>query len=113
MRGVTSKNDPVLRVAINAQMHQTGIWGGIEQFTIGLVQALGKLDGTEEYAIVVHRTNRNWLDDYVGPNERIVLGPPSNFEAAKLFLGPFRGAARRVMQNVRRLRNHRDRLKLL
>jgi len=83
-----------LRVAIDAQMPARGTLGGVEQFTIGLVHALGKLDdGSEEYLIVVHRSNRDWLNPYLGSNQWTVPGPPSKFEAAKRLLGPFRISA--------------------
>ena len=80
-----------MRVAINAQMQETGTWGGIEQFIIGLVHALGRLDdGPEEYVIVVHRRNAHWLNDYLGRNQQTVCMPLSKFERAKRLLGPLR-----------------------
>jgi glycosyltransferase involved in cell wall biosynthesis len=84
------RNLELLRIAINAQILETGVMGGIEQFIIGLVSALGKLEGPEEYCIVVHRSNRDWLNPYLGPNQRLVLSARSRFEFAKQCLGPFR-----------------------
>lgn len=90
-----------LRVAINAQISETGTWGGIEQFIIGLVSALGRLgDGSEEYLIIVHRGNRDWLNPYLGANQRTILAPSSKFEFAKRLLGPFRFAVGNLLARV-------------
>ena len=94
-------NNSTLRIAINAQILEEGVAGGVEQFVIGLVSALGRLDdGPEEYLIIVHRGNRNWLNSYLGSNQHIVLSPPSKFEAAKQLLGPFRFTVGRLLGRV-------------
>ena len=87
------------RVAINAQILQTGTWGGVEQFIIGLVGALGKLEGPEEYVIVAHPGNHAWLNAYLGANQRVVRAP-SQFEFAKQWLGPFRVTAGKMLARV-------------
>ncbi len=40
-----------LRIAINSQMFAEKGVGGIETVLVALVQALGKLDGPEEYVL--------------------------------------------------------------
>ena len=70
-----------LRVAINAQILPGGGAGGVEQVVIGLVHALGKLeDGEEEYILVTHPRNPNWLKPYMGKNMRIVSRPWRNWK---------------------------------
>lgn len=66
----------MMRIAINAQMIPGGYGGGVEQFLVGLVHALGRLkDGGEEYVIVTHPLEPNWLAPFLGPNQRIVPHP--------------------------------------
>ena len=68
---------PPLRVAINAQLVPGGESGGVEQFVLGLVRSLGRLtDGPEEYVVVAHRDAPTWLEPWLGPNQRLVVGPP-------------------------------------
>ncbi|MFX0134189.1 MAG: glycosyltransferase family 4 protein [Candidatus Hodarchaeota archaeon] len=67
-------SDP-LRVIINAQIPSGGEIGGMKQFIIGLLFGLGQLkDGSEEYIIISSWQNPNWLNPYIGPNERIIEG---------------------------------------
>ncbi len=65
-----------LRIAINAQRTPNSGVGGVESVLIGLVSALGKLeDGQEEYVIIGPWENTDWLQPYIGPNQRLVRGP--------------------------------------
>ena len=41
-----------LRVAINAQLYPRDEVGGVVSVLVGLVRALGTLDGPEEYVII-------------------------------------------------------------
>ena len=51
--------------------------GGVEQFVLGLVKSLGRLtDGPEEYVVVAHRDAPTWLEPWLGPNQRLVVGTP-------------------------------------
>lgn len=98
-----------LKVLIDAQVPPGGHWGGVEQFIIGLVYALGQLnDGPEEYIVINPWQDPNWLKPYLGPNQRIVLGQqpqlqPNHRESAKCLLGPLRGPARALWRGARRL----------
>jgi glycosyltransferase involved in cell wall biosynthesis len=50
--------------------------GGIAQVVMGLVSALGKLDGPEQYAVVVRTPEQGeWLKPYCGANQRIIHHP--------------------------------------
>ena len=61
------------RVATNAQLLFDGSSGGGEQFVLGLVYGLGRLEGgPEEFLVIGHRHNPEWLKPYLGPNQRIV-----------------------------------------
>ena len=94
-----------MRIAIDAQLQPTGHWGGVEQFVLGLVHALGRLDdGAEEYVIVGHWENADWLKPHLGPNQELVKAPPPNtLEPVKQRLGPLRAPARRFLRRWRRL----------
>jgi glycosyltransferase involved in cell wall biosynthesis len=92
-----------LRIAINAQLFPDGSSGGVEQFVLGLVHALGRLaDGPEEFIIIVHCKNLDWLQPYLGPNQRIVSRRRS-VERAKQLLGPLRGPAGKAWRGARGL----------
>lgn len=96
-----------LKVIINAQFHPGRGAGGIQQCTIGLVHALGQLDdGLEEYTVIGPWRRLDWLELYLGPNQRIVPGPqpqvrPARCESAKRLLGPLRNPAGKVWQAAR------------
>lgn len=94
-----------MRIAIDAQLQPTGHWGGVEQFVLGLVHALGKLeDGAEEYVIVGHWENTDWLKPYLGHNQELVQAPcPDALAPAKRWLGPLRAPARRFLRRWRYL----------
>jgi len=71
---VTEPRRP-LRIAIYADF-EPGRLGGIEQFTIGLVSALGKLtDGDEEYLVIAAPGKEAWIAPYLGPNQTLVTLP--------------------------------------
>ncbi len=97
-----------LRIVIDAQLPPGGLAGGVQQFTTSLIQALGQLgNGSEEYLIVSHWKHPNWLEPYLGSNQRIVIGrqpqtPRDPFEAAKRLLGPMRVPARKLWRGARR-----------
>ncbi|MBI5304104.1 MAG: glycosyltransferase family 4 protein [Chloroflexi bacterium] len=94
-----------MRIAIDAQLQPTGQWGGVEQFVLGLVHALGKLDdGAEKYVIVGHWENVDWLKLHIGPNQQLIQAPrPSPLASTKEWLGPLRAPAGRLMRRVRYL----------
>jgi glycosyltransferase involved in cell wall biosynthesis len=71
-------NQP-LRVAINAQIPPQMGAGGIQSVLIGLLNALGQLDGAEEYIVIGPWEDYDWLKAYAGPNQRIVRGPKQKF----------------------------------
>lgn len=82
-----------LRVAINAQIQQSSGSGGVESVLLGLLNALGKLDGPEEYIVIGPRQNPRWLEPYLGPNQHVVTLPESvddsqRLESIKKLLGP-------------------------
>src|SRR2546422_459621 len=92
-----------MRVLINAQM-LPGLGGGTEQYLLGLVYGLGRLsDGPEEYILIGHWQDPEWLRPYLGPNQRIVRGRPDRRERLKDFLGPLVPPARMVRRLARRL----------
>ena len=62
----------VVVTAINAQLPSGGEAGGIEQFVTGLITALGRLDGPDEYIVVGPREGSEWLEPHLGPNQRLV-----------------------------------------
>ena len=96
-----------MRVAVGAELVPGQSLGGIEQITLGLVSALGRLDdGDEEYLIISHRDAPDWLTSYLGPNQRIVVGPSAPVEAwelAKRALGPLRRPLRSIWRLTRGL----------
>src|SRR5215471_7874067 len=79
---------PTLRVAINTQIFSEKGVGGIETVLVGLVHALGRLDGPEEYVLIGPWENPDWLRPYIGANQRIVRGP--RLEFAKRAIAPIR-----------------------
>ena len=66
-----------LRIAINAQLIPTAGAGGTQTVLIGLVHALGELDGPEEYVLIAPWKEKepDWLKPFVGENQSIVRGP--------------------------------------
>lgn len=66
-----------LRVLIDARL-VSGAFGGVEQFTIGLVNALSALeDGEEEYLVLTYEDGADWIAPYVRGAARLVFGEAS------------------------------------
>ncbi len=94
--------DKRLRVAINAQIPGSGIVGGVEQFILGLVSALGRLDdGPEEYVFIVSRSNPDWLAPYLRDRQHTVLAPYTKSGAVKRLLVRFASAGGKLWERVR------------
>ncbi len=92
-----------MRVVLDAQLTAGGKYGGVEQFVMALVHALGKLeDGVEEYRIVVHPHNADWLKPYLGRNQQLVVAPLNRLDAIKSHLGPLRKPAGKLLRRTRR-----------
>lgn len=71
-----------LRVAIDGRVHPR-TWGGVAHAAMGLIHSLGKLDGEEEYLIVVDADEQEeWLSRYLGPNTKFVRMPAPAKKAA-------------------------------
>ena len=93
-----------MRVLINAQMLPGGLGGGTEQFLMGLVYGLGRAnDGPEEYILIGHWKDTEWLRPYLGPNQKIVFGKPDRREQVKQLLGPMLVPVRMARRGLRRL----------
>lgn len=83
-----------LRVAINAQIPSDGSAGGIQQNLIGLLRALGDLNGPEEYLVIGLPGDSDWLLPYLSPTENLVhLASPVRAAVAHLRGGLRRGDA--------------------
>lgn len=66
-----------LRVAIDARI-VSGTFGGVEQFTIGLVHALSRLsDGEEEYAVLAYAGGADWIEPFANGPCRVVCVEPA------------------------------------
>ena len=61
-----------MRVVFNAQMDPK-LSGGIAQVVLGLAHGLGNLAGAEEYVFICSPTSAEWLQPYLGMNQRIVI----------------------------------------
>ncbi len=65
-----SSDQPI--IALDTRVHPR-TWGGVAHATMGLVRALGKLDGPEIYYLIVEDHEQlDWLRPHCGPNQRIV-----------------------------------------
>ncbi len=63
-----------LRVAIHAQIITNGAVGGVENVLLGLLTALGELEGkNEEYIVVGAQGHSDWLLPYIAPNMHLVI----------------------------------------
>jgi glycosyltransferase involved in cell wall biosynthesis len=62
-------------VAFDAQIQSSVSISGVETHLMALVQALGRLEGPEQYLVVCSPEHPDWLREYIGPNQSIVLGP--------------------------------------
>jgi glycosyltransferase involved in cell wall biosynthesis len=61
------------RIGIYANI-KSGLYGGIEQFIIGLVHGLGRLtDGDEHYVVITNPRDPDWLKPYMGQNQTIAI----------------------------------------
>ncbi len=93
-----------LTVVINAQVPPGGRWGGVQQFVAGLVCALGRLDdGPERYVVLGPSEGAEWLEPYLGPNQRLVAEPapaPDRAERLKRALGPLRRPLGRLYRRL-------------
>lgn len=96
-----------MRIGINAQLFPNSGWGGVEQFLTGLISALGKLDGAEEYVVIGHRKQGKWLRPYLGANQQLVAGPSSIRTAFVEALGPL---GKSVYEFQKKMRNVRQRV---
>jgi glycosyltransferase involved in cell wall biosynthesis len=96
-----------LKVLINAQIPPGGKWGGVEQFLMGLVYALGRLaDGEERYTLITLPESPDWLRSLMGSNQRIVVAPQPKIAPLiqpKQLLGPLRRPAGKLLRRVRRI----------
>jgi len=91
-----------LCVAINAQIYDRDAVGGVASVLVGLVGALGALDGPEEYVIIGPWQEPNWLRPHLGPNQRIVSGPLPPYHRLKAILGPLRPVVGKLGQRLSR-----------
>src|SRR5689334_20499154 len=85
-----------LTIAIDAQL-LPGQTQGTHTFLIGLVKALGELEGPEKYILVGPWEDPDWLKPFTSENQTLVRGPRS--AAMKRALGPLKpviNAARRA-----------------
>jgi glycosyltransferase involved in cell wall biosynthesis len=83
-----------LKIAINAQLLPGNGAGGTECLLIGLVNALGRLDGPEQYLVVGPWEHPDWLKSYLGQNQSIVRGPKA--PSLKRALGPLKPLLKKV-----------------
>src|SRR5208282_1979767 len=89
-----------IKIAIDAQI-TPGRHGGIVQAVLGLVHALGQLDDSDDqYVIIGHWHDPDWLRKYMGPNQRLTQQSSprqaNDGEAFKRVLGPLRPAVRKL-----------------
>jgi len=100
-----------LNIAINAQINRGRGTGGVESVVSGLIHALGQLtDGNEQYTIVGPYEQPGWLEEYLGPNQKLMrpmrnmsIEPahPSAGERFKRALGPLRPVAHKVWRGIK------------
>jgi glycosyltransferase involved in cell wall biosynthesis len=84
---------PSLRVAINAQITPDLFVGGMQSALTGLINSLGKLtDGDEEYIIIGPQNNWEWLEAYIGRNQRVVPGFTTGNRSLHRFVNRIRRA---------------------
>jgi glycosyltransferase involved in cell wall biosynthesis len=63
-----------LMIAIHAELPLGGYAGGVEQFLLSLIGALGRLDdGPERYVVVAMPSNEKRLAEAMGANQRLVV----------------------------------------
>jgi glycosyltransferase involved in cell wall biosynthesis len=83
-----------VKVAINAQIFSEKGVGGIETVLVGLVHALGQLEGPDRYVLIGPWENPDWLKPYIGSNQTVVRGPRLDF--AKRAVAPIRPLLRGI-----------------
>ncbi len=64
-----------MKVAINCELAPGTQAGGTQSVTTGLIRALTELDGEEEYLLITHPRNRDWLARVAGSHMRLVDRP--------------------------------------
>lgn len=64
-----------LRIGINAQVDLDCGSGGISSVLAGLIKALSGLEGEETYVIIGTPDNREWLQQFMGDNQELVIRP--------------------------------------
>lgn len=79
-----------LKIAINAQILPTGGHGGVINVLLALLKALGQLDGPEQYTLITHWQEPDWLKPHLSPNQRIVAGPRPHERFSGRTPGPLR-----------------------
>lgn len=91
-----------MRIAINAQILPNRGGGGVKSVLIGLIRALGQInDGPEDYIIIGPWQEPDWLQPYLGSNQRIVRGPqPSQERPFKSLPSLLRPLARGVHKRL-------------
>jgi glycosyltransferase involved in cell wall biosynthesis len=87
-----------LRIAISAELRPSRITSGVEQVVAGLVGALGRLtDGDEEYVLLCHPEEPDWLAPWLGSNQIVVV---RHGDFWKRTLGPLRGPVGRLYRRA-------------
>ena len=101
-----------LRVAINVQITPDKSAGGVERVLIGLVNALGKLNGPEEFIIITPWHNPDWIKPYIGPNQVIISMPKQDekvcFKIGRKILGPAKPLANRILHSMMRIKGNNN-----
>jgi glycosyltransferase involved in cell wall biosynthesis len=90
-----------LRIAIDAQLLPNHGSGGVESALVGLLYAVGQLaDSQEEYTIIGPWQEPDWLEPYLGPNQRLTRGPRGGkggpLAPFRRTLGPLKRLARSI-----------------
>jgi glycosyltransferase involved in cell wall biosynthesis len=91
-----------LRIAIDAQLIP-GQTQGIHTYLIGLIKALGGLEGSEQYVLVGPWEDPDWLKPFSAENQTIVRGPRG--AGVRRLMGPLKpmiNAVRRASSWVSR-----------
>jgi glycosyltransferase involved in cell wall biosynthesis len=94
-----------LRIAINAQIPTGSGAGGIET-VLRVLTSLGWLDGDEEYVLIGHWSDSDWLKPLLSERQTIVRAPrpeqnkPNRTENLKRLLEPLRPLARGIKRFV-------------
>jgi glycosyltransferase involved in cell wall biosynthesis len=64
-----------LRIAINCEMAPGTQAGGTQSVVTGLVRALRELDGPEEYLLITHPQNREWVAGFASARVKLIDHP--------------------------------------